>query len=453
MTSTNNRSMEKENIRDLVREAGVVGAGGAGFPTHVKLSCKAHVVIANGAECEPLLETDRHLMLREGQKIVEGLKLALKAVGAKEGIIAVKAKHGDIIGIFDSLLKYQRNIRLHLLDNFYPAGDEHVLVYETTKGLVPMGGIPIDAGAVVLNVYTLSLIADAYEGKPFTYRYVTVTGEVKRPAVARLAIGMTIREAIDKIGYGPRIDDYAVIVGGPMMGKLEENLDTPIQKTTGGIIVLPKDHTLVLQKDMPLRIAAKRAKSVCCQCNFCTQLCPRYLLGHPLKPHDMMRSLSWDMDSIDIGSIYSSSLCSECGLCGYFACTMGLQPHKVNSFYKGILARNKTSHVSWSGKDQQINEFREWRKVPTNRLIGRLGLDGYNDHLPFIDEQFRPKRLILPLKQHAGQQSKPVVRVGDRVVMGDILATVPDGSLGANLHSPMDGTVIRIDQNIVIDND
>ncbi|MGI6114423.1 MAG: 4Fe-4S dicluster domain-containing protein [Mahellales bacterium] len=453
MTSSNNRATEKENIWDLVREAGIVGAGGAGFPTHVKLSCEAHVVIANGAECEPLLETDRHLMLREGKKIVEGLNLALKAVGAKEGIIAVKAKHGDIISTFESLLKDQRNIRLHLLDNFYPAGDEHVLVYETTKKLVPMGGIPINAGAVVLNVYTLSLISDAYAGKPFTHRYVTVTGEVKRPAVAKLPIGMTIREAIDKLGCGPRIDDYAVVVGGPMMGKLEENLDTPIQKTTGGIIVLPKDHTLVQQKDIPLSIAAKRAKSVCCQCNFCTQLCPRYLLGHHLKPHNMMRSLSWDMDSINIGSIYSSSLCSECGVCGYFACTMGLQPNKVNSFYKGILARNKTGRISWADKDQQIDEFRELRKIPTNRLIGRLGLDGYNVHLPFIDEQFSSNRLILPLKQHAGQPSEPIVKAGDRVAMGDKLATVPEGSLGANLHSPMDGTVVRIDQNIVIEND
>ncbi|MBO5783556.1 MAG: SLBB domain-containing protein, partial [Clostridia bacterium] len=229
--------------------AGLVGTGGAGFPMHVKINAKADVVIANGAECEPLLETDRHFMLHHPEKVIAGVRYAMQASGAKRGIIGVKAKHQDIIALFTDLLKKERNIELCPLQNFYPAGDEHVLVYETTGRVVPAGGIPIEAGAIVNNVFTLGLLADAVEGRPFTKKYITVIGEVKTPCVGEVPLGISLREVIERLGGGITVADYGVIVGGPMMGKVCTNLDEPVTKTTGGIIVLPADHKLFDMKN------------------------------------------------------------------------------------------------------------------------------------------------------------------------------------------------------------
>lgn len=451
MTDIRENVKDKLDICNMVMNSGIVGVGGAGFPTHVKLSSTAEIVIANGAECEPILETDRHLMLREAGKVLEGLKLAMRSVKAEKGIIAIKKKHEDIAYIFSGMLKEEKSIMLHLLDNFYPAGDEHVLVFETTSRVVPMGGIPIDVNVVVNNVHTLASVADSYKGIPFTHKYVTITGEVRRPCVVKLPIGISIKEAIEKAAGGIQIKNYKVIVGGPMMGRVEENLDSPIIKTTGAIIVLPQDHKIVEIKNADLKSAMKKAKSVCCQCSQCTDMCPRFLLGHNLKPHKMMRLLSGFEDRSELEGIYSSSLCSECGLCGYYTCTMGLMPNAVNRYFKGVLSKNKVRPDYKRTIMEEVHTFREYRKVPTNRLIDKLGLTKYNFHLPFVEFDVKPEKLVLPLKQHIGAPSIPVVTQGRRVYAGELIAEIPDKNLGANLHSPVDGVVKEISDDVVIE--
>lgn len=438
-------------MKDLVMQAGIIGAGGAGFPTHVKLSGSAEFVIANSAECEPLLESDRHLMLREPEKVVFGLKAAVDAVGAVKGIIAIKRKHEDVIHILKQLLSKEKNIELFLLDNFYPAGDEHVLVHEVTGRVVPMGGIPLHVGIVVNNVYTLAMIKDAIDGKNFTHRYVTVTGSVNRAAVARLPVGIPISEAIEKVGGGAEKDRYKVIIGGPMMGKIEEDTSKPITKTTSGIIVLPEISKLVRMKDTSMQVSIKRGRSVCCQCSHCTDMCPRYLLGHDLKPHVMMRVISSSAEEmVNAGSVNSASLCSECGLCGYYVCTMGLAPNMVNGFLKGILSGNNIKPEFESIASSGANSFRQGRKVPTSRLIGRLGLAEYDRHLPFLEDEFKPAIMEIPLKQHIGAASIPVVGHGDTVRAGDLLARIPEKSLGANIHCPLDGRVQEVSEGRII---
>lgn len=433
----NNGKAVQQNICKQIKKAGVVGAGGAGFPTHVKLSSKAEIVIANGAECEPLLESDRHLMLREPQKVISGLKAAAAAVGASKGVLAIKRKHHDIIDVITAVIGRE-------------SGDEHVLVYEVTGRVVPMGGIPIHAGVVVDNVYTLVMIAEALEGKSFTHRFVTITGEVNRPCVARLPVGISIAGAIEKAGLGPSITEYDVIVGGPMMGRLENDTGKPVTKTTSGIIVIPKDSKLSGFKSLGFPAAARRARSVCCQCTFCTEMCPRFLLGHELKPHQIIRTLPSVESNMSLDSVYSSALCSECGLCGFYACTMGLAPNSVNAFYKGVMSRNGIKPDFKNLKASGPNPFREDRKVPAARLITRLGLDKYDRHLPFIEEAVTAQRLEIPLRQHIGEPSVPVVRPGDRVNAGELLASIPENSLGACIHSPCGGTVVETGESIVI---
>ena len=161
-------------IHDDCFQAGVVGAGGAGFPTHVKLNCKADIVLANGAECEPLLRVDQQMMLLRAADVVRGLKLAMKACGAKEGVICIKAKHKEAIQALEKACS--AGVSVFQLKDYYPAGDEQQMVYDATGRIVPVGGIPIDAGVVVQNVSTLLNILAASKGVPVTHKYLTVTG-------------------------------------------------------------------------------------------------------------------------------------------------------------------------------------------------------------------------------------------------------------------------------------
>ena len=186
--------MEK-NLIDIIAQSGIVGAGGAGFPTHVKVNAKAEYVILNGAECEPLLRVDQQLMAVETKKILEGLKLIKETVGADKVVIALKDHYTAAINSFNGLIGEYEGFSLHLLENFYPAGDEQVTVYEVTGRIVPEGGIPLNVGVIVSNVETVLNIYNAYyEDQPVTDSYVTFAGEVKNHVTMKLPLGMTVGE-------------------------------------------------------------------------------------------------------------------------------------------------------------------------------------------------------------------------------------------------------------------
>jgi hypothetical protein len=193
-----------------------VGAGGGGFPTHVKLNAKAETVIANGAECEPLLHKDAVIMEESAAELVRGMQLAMEAVGAKEGVIGVKGKKKHAVEAVQAASK-GTNVRVQLLGDYYPAGDEYDLVYNVTGKLIPPGGIPIAVGVVVNNVETFVNIAAAHDGKPLTHKTLTIAGAVKSPATLRVPIGMTFRECIEYAG-GLDTDDPVLVIGGLMMG-------------------------------------------------------------------------------------------------------------------------------------------------------------------------------------------------------------------------------------------
>ncbi|HOX24073.1 MAG TPA: SLBB domain-containing protein, partial [Elusimicrobiales bacterium] len=182
-----------------LRNAGVVGAGGAGFPTYVKASSNAETAIVNAAECEPLLHKDLELLYRHTDKMLDGLELLMSSVGAAKGIIGIKRKHGAALKTVEAAAAKRRGVSVCPLDDFYPAGDEYCLVYETTRRVIPPGGLPLDAGAVVCNVETLFNAAQA-EQKPVTEKYLTVTGEVNTPVTLKLPVGTLFSEAIRLAG-------------------------------------------------------------------------------------------------------------------------------------------------------------------------------------------------------------------------------------------------------------
>lgn len=436
--------MDKQQILNKIKEAGIIGAGGAGFPTHIKLSCSADVVIANGAECEPLLRTDRLMMETYSKKIMLGLKAAMYVTGAKRGVIALKKKYVKAVDAMRGAL--DSSTELYLMDSFYPAGDEQQIVYEVTGKVVPTGGLPIDVGAVVQNVATLVAIADALQGTPVMEKYVTVTGDVSDPAVYKAPIGMPITELIAAAGGSKDGSEYRVIIGGPMMGRVSENISAEVvEKTTGGVIVMPKDHTLIRQKTRDLMQDVRLAKSVCCQCNYCTQLCPRNALGLKVEPHKIMRALALNADNFgEVNGIFS---CCDCGLCTQYACNFQLAPSRLMTKVKQELAKagvKPEKKVALSVADNM-----ESIKVPVSRLMIRLGIVGYDKDLPLKDERINTDCVRLPLKMHIGAPAVPIVKTGDNVKAGQMIASVNNG-VGANLHASMTGIATVTDKYIEI---
>ncbi|HOT37631.1 MAG TPA: 4Fe-4S dicluster domain-containing protein, partial [Candidatus Latescibacteria bacterium] len=311
---------------ELVREAGVVGAGGGGFPTHVKLAGKADTVIANGAECEPLLHKDAAVMEREAARVVAGMLATMEAVGATRGIVGIKKKNSRAIEMITAASAGQP-ISVHLLGDYYPAGDEYDLVYETTGRLIPPAGIPLNVGAVVCNVETFANISRAAENLPVTEKTVTIGGAVRSPVTLTVPVGTPFREVIDAAG-GLTTDDPVLCLGGLMMGTTSDNLDTPVLKTTTGAIVLPRTHHVVRRKLKPWNHQAKIGKSACDQCRFCTELCPRYLLGYPVEPHRVMRSLGFTATDRRLLDEWAA-LCCSCGLCTLYSCPEELFPKEA----------------------------------------------------------------------------------------------------------------------------
>ena len=248
--------MPKITVEDVAR-AGVVGAGGAGFPTHVKLAAEADTVLVNAAECEPLLHKDKEVLREYAHAVIEGTAAAMQLVGAERGVFGIKEKYAEVIDLLRPELP--RNMQVAPLRDAYPAGDEFILVYDVLGRVIPPGGIPLAVGAVVVNVETamnVSLAAD----RPVTEKYLSVAGAVAEPVTLRVPIGITLSECIAAAG-GPVTADPHYIVGGAMMGYLEENHQALVDKTTGGVIVLPGDHVVVRRRRQDWRQIVRIGRS------------------------------------------------------------------------------------------------------------------------------------------------------------------------------------------------
>jgi Na+-translocating ferredoxin:NAD+ oxidoreductase RnfC subunit len=437
-------------IVDAVRSCGVVGAGGGGFPTHKKLSSAVDVVVVNGAECEPLLASDKYLLETQSDGILRGLILIMQSCGAVSGYIALKAKHSRLLQVLSEAIDEsgRKDLSLFPLGDFYPAGDEFLLVEELTKKVVPERGIPPQVGCLVENVETTLNIQRAVElGEPVIRRYLTCSGEVRWPSVIKAHIGTSFREIIDLCG-GATVDDPAVVVGGPLMGKVETDLETPATKLTSGIIVLSRDHEVVRRKTLPIEHMIRQMKAACCQCTYCTELCPRYLIGHDLEPHLIMRQIAYGVE-LPSKTIVNALLCSGCGLCEIYACVMGLSPQRINAMIKEGLAAQGYS-PDFPVREIRVHEMMEYRKIPTDRIVTRLKLTRYAQKPLRRHVETNPVRVEIPLTQHAGAPSVPVVKQRERVVEGALIAEIPKDSLGAAVHSSIDGEVIFLDEERII---
>ncbi|MCG8471089.1 MAG: SLBB domain-containing protein [Desulfobacterales bacterium] len=437
----------REQIVEKVKNAGVVGAGGAGFPTHVKINAEVDTVLVNGASCEPLLMSDPYIMEHELDVMIEGLQAVLDATGAKRGVICIKGKHKKAVSTIKEAVAKDTTGRLEFfeLKDFYPAGDEQVLVREVTGRTVPEAGIPLQVGVVVSNTESLYNIANAMKEIPLTERYVTVTGEIAQDMVVKVPVGTIVSDLLAFAG-GAKISDYRVVDGGPMVGRVLPDTDQPVTKTTSGLIVLDPEHNVVKGKIKDPEAIKRMTGSICCQCTQCTELCPRHLLGHAIQPHKLMRSLSSLVK--DPEAVKTALLCCECGACEKFACPMGLSPREVNAMIRKELMKEG---IRWSGngEEPENHPMRETRYIPTKRLMQRLDILKYDTHPGMPEETFVPERVAIPLAQHIGAPATCLVKEGDRVKKGDFIGEIPEKALGARIHASIDGVVTSTEGGVV----
>lgn len=433
--------------REQVAQAGIVGAGGAGFPTHVKLAGKADTVLINAAECEPLLHKDKEVLRAYADQVLEGLTIGIELVGAKRGVIGIKGKYKDVIELLEP--KLAANIQIVPLRDAYPAGDEFMLVYDCLGRVVPPGGIPLAVGAVVMNVETALNVAMA-DRQPVTEKFLTVAGAVANPVTLRVPLGVTLAQCVDAAG-GPTIPDANYIVGGVMMGWLEDNHQTLVDKTTGGIIVLPDSHVVVRRRRKDWSQIARIGRAACDQCSYCTELCPRWLLGHPIEPHRAMRSLGFNQ--IGEANVIGTSFCCECNLCSLYSCPEDLDPKNVCTQNKRRLAADKKRWENPPFNPRRPELHLENRKAPMHRLFHKLGLTQFTNVGPLDDRPLEADKVGIKLKQHLGAPCEPVVKEGERVKKGQMVGRPPVANgkpaLGAPVHASIDGTVSEVTDGVV----
>ena len=319
--------LSREEIVSLIQKAGIVGMGGAGFPTHVKVSPKEpdkiEYIIANCAECEPYLTSDYRIMIETPEKLVEGLRIELSLFNNARGILAVEDNKPDCIKILKELTKNDDKITVIGLKTKYPQGSERHLIFATTKRAINSSMLPADAGCIVNNVDTICSIYQAVvEGRPLLHRIVTVTGDcVKNPQNFRIPIGTNYHELIDEAG-GFIKEPEKIVSGGPMMGFAIFDLDVPATKTSSALLCLSKDQI------------SSATETACINCGRCVEVCPGRVV--PSKLADFAQNGNREMFEK-----YNGMECCECGCCSYICPAKRYLTQSIKSMRRMILADRK----------------------------------------------------------------------------------------------------------------
>ncbi len=297
-------NLSPEELKNKIKEAGIVGLGGAAFPTHVKLSPPKEkpidIVILNGAECEPYLTADYRLMIEKTSEVVEGLKILMKILGVKRGIIGIEANKPDAIEKMKEAVRGIEGIEVWALKVKYPQGAEKMLIKATTGREVPPRGLPMDVGVVVQNIGTAFAIFEAVRyGKPLIERVVTVTGEgIKNPKNLMVKIGTPVSHLIEFCG-GFKNGIGKLVAGGPMMGFALSGLDVPVTKGTSGILVMSDSEVIHTEDFKP-----------CIRCGRCVDACPMGLMPS-------MLSVLGEKGFYEEMKEYNLFDCFECGTCAF----------------------------------------------------------------------------------------------------------------------------------------
>ncbi|MBI5087145.1 MAG: 4Fe-4S dicluster domain-containing protein, partial [Acidobacteria bacterium] len=379
------------------------------------------------------------LMKQYPADIVAGMKRMMASTGAKQGRFCIKEKNQAAVAAVAPHAA-AAGIELTYLGDFYPSGDEYEIVYAATGRLIPAAGIPLHVGCVVNNVETLYNVERAALGEPVTRKFVSISGAVKKPCSFWAPLGASFADLLAVAG-GPTVDEIGVFVSGLMMGTLTFDLTGVVTKTTCGLIVLPREHTLVQRKSRPKEAMAQIGKSACDQCSYCTEFCPRYLLGYDVQPHKVMRTLGFTLSGKENWSQWGE-LCCACGLCTLYACPEDLFPKEACDDAKGNL---RAAGIKFTqSKPVRVHPMKEYRRVPQSQLRQRLNVERYECHTPYTSQEPAPERVRILTKQHTGKPATALVKEGQRVKAGQAVAGMNAGELGATIHASISGKVTRV---------
>ena len=435
-------------LKELMKESGIVGAGGAGFPSYAKLADGADTLVVNGAECEPLLYTDYVLLQKEMPMVLSGIQAVLDYAKIPCALLCVKEHTAVRLKLKDGM-KLADRIILKTLPDVYPMGDEISLIYQATGRVVRPGNLPITAGVIVLNVETFYNIAVKLKrGTNLTEKYLTIAGNIPEAIVVKVPIGVTVAELFDKNSIIIP-EGHIVLDGGPSMGKVIDPDSAVVTKTTKGLLILPENCEAAQSKFLDGDKSIARAETACCQCTRCTDMCPRHLLGYPLEPHKMVRTAKGAATVLP-EMVISATLCCGCGICESLACCQGISPKAVINEYKALLAKNKLRYVG--KEDVSPAQEREWRMVPSERWANVLGVARFDKVGKYIGEQTSYARVEILLLQHIGAPSVPCVEDGTYVNKGDKIAEAAEG-LSLPQYASISGKVSVYSDRIIIEKD
>ena len=304
-------------------------------------------------------------------------------------------------------------------------------------------------GVMVINVETVYNIYKAVNrNEPVIWKYITIGGDVPNDMTIKAPVGMKISEVLTSAGY-TGFENKAVINGGPMMGKLVDLENDVVTKTTKGLLLFPKTHSIVQRKIRPIDRTLKQASAACCNCTMCSDMCPRHLLGYAIQVHKTVRAASHANIS-DTEAFLQTSMCCGCGVCTVIGCQQGLDPQAISMSIKGQLGKHGLRRQN-NKAPEKVRDIRTSRLISSQVLIDRLGIRKYvKDSVPKNDMVFTPDTIYIQLSQHVGEPASAVVKAGDTVSAGQIVAQTAYEDLGTTMHSSIDGVVKEVTDRFVI---
>lgn len=439
--------MSLTEFKSILQQSGIVGAGGAGFPSYAKLAEGADTLVLNCAECEPLIYTDYALMERHLGEIVEGARLVMDATGIRTALLGIKRHRAEMLGLTDGEILAE-GVLVKCVPDAYPMGDEINLIYEATGRLIAPGSLPITKGVIVLNAETVyNIRAAVKQGAPVTEKWVTVGGNVENRRVVRVPVGMRVADLFRALDVTVP-EDHIVLDGGPSMGKTINYRNAIITKTTKSLLILPDTCACAMRRRTSIEDMLRRAASCCCGCSRCTEMCPRHLLGYPIEPHKMIRAANNAAVTEHPEMALTATLCCSCGVCAE-ACCQDISPKDVILSLKGLLAKNKLRYATDKNADVTPYEDRRYRLIPSSRWETLLGVRDLDVVPPASESLLAAMHVEIPLAGHIGAPSVLAVKTGDTVRKGDVIATPAEG-LSLPQHASIDGTVTFADAKKVI---
>ena len=360
--------MEIRELSDLLQRAGVVDAGSAGLPAHAMLEACAGTVLLNCADREPLLKTAEVLTQLYPEEVAEGLRIVLEAVGAVSGLVRIR--NGTQAEAAERMISVYPHLTFVEPLSDCPAGDDEIIAGEASA-----------PEAVILEAETAYRIARAVKyDEPVTEKFVTVSGEIAHSGVYRVPTGTTLRDLVEWANRTLPLNEVRVWLGGPMTGR-PGTWDEPVTKTTNGIIVLPRDHSLFRNAGIPASVQLRRAASACDGCGRCTDLCPRSGMGYPIRPHLFMRAAA-QRDFSDPSVFLNSTYCSGCGICELYACPQSLSPRSLITEYRERLREKGIKVPAKEEMPANDSAFAEHQSVRGDQIVSAHGLKKYDGKVP-----------------------------------------------------------------------